>query len=317
MIASTSQPASLMSLMESLADQTRLRLLCLLERQELGVAELCEVMQMPQSTVSRHLKLLAEQGWISSRRRGTTNLYRMTLDELEEPARRLWLLTREQTADWAALEQDRIRLKQVLTHRDRDTKAFFEGAVEQWDKLRHELYGERSWLAALLALLPSDWTVADLGCGTGTVTASLAGHVAKVLAVDQSEQMLEAAGHRLGATEHVELRRGDLESLPIESRSCDAALLVLVLTYLPDPEPALRESARVLKRGGKLVMLDIMRHDDDAFRRQMGQHSLGFDRTQMTSLLRTAGLTPQRSEPLTPVPDAKGPALLLGTATRP
>src|SRR6185312_955226 len=106
--AHTSQPARLLGWMESLADATRLRLLRLLERHELGVAELCEVLQLPQSTVSRHLKVLADQGWVRSRSQGTTNLYRMDVGEVDPAARRLWTVTREQTEDWATVVQDQL-----------------------------------------------------------------------------------------------------------------------------------------------------------------------------------------------------------------
>ena len=101
-----SQPTALLGRMASLADATRLRLLRLLERHELGVVELCDVLQLPQSTVSRHLKVLGDQGWATSRRQGTTRLYRMILDELDAPARKLWLLAREQTESWATFQQD-------------------------------------------------------------------------------------------------------------------------------------------------------------------------------------------------------------------
>src|SRR5690349_5431486 len=127
MIRTDPQPQTIVGWMESLADPTRLRVLRLLERQELGVVELCEVLQMPQSTVSRHLKLLTGQGWLANRREGTANLYGMTLDELEPAARKLWLLAREQTAGWSTLEQDRHRLGQVLRARQDDSQAFFAG----------------------------------------------------------------------------------------------------------------------------------------------------------------------------------------------
>src|SRR5438270_2650229 len=103
------QPAAMLSWMEGLADPTRVRLLRLLERHELGVAELCDVLQLPQSTVSRHLKVLADQKWVRGRRQGTNHLYRTLLDELDAPARRLWLLAREQTENWSASKQDRLR----------------------------------------------------------------------------------------------------------------------------------------------------------------------------------------------------------------
>src|SRR6476619_73 len=103
------QPDALRGWMESLADPTRLRLLRLLERHELGVAELCDVLQLPQSTVSRHLKVLADQRWLRSRPQGTSRLYRTILDELDAGARRLWVVAREQTDGWPAVKQDRLR----------------------------------------------------------------------------------------------------------------------------------------------------------------------------------------------------------------
>src|SRR3954467_510397 len=113
-----SQPASLVSWMESLADATRLRLLRLLERNELRVVELCDVLQLPQSTVSRHLKVLGDQRWVRSRPQGTTRLYRMLLDELDAGARKLWLVAREQTAAWSTARQDEVRVVRVLEQRE-------------------------------------------------------------------------------------------------------------------------------------------------------------------------------------------------------
>src|SRR5436309_2348841 len=184
--ASPAQPETLLGWMESLSDVTRLRLLRLLERHELGVLELCDVVQLPQSTVSRHLKVLADQGWVRSVRQGVANLYRMVLDELESGARRLWLLAREQTTDWATVQQDELRLLQHLREKQKESQAFFAGTAGQWDKLRGELYGHRFVNSAMLALIPSEWTVADVGCGTGQLSVELAGHVKQVVAVDNS-----------------------------------------------------------------------------------------------------------------------------------
>src|SRR5215212_4112650 len=123
------QPQRLLAWMESLADPTRLRLLRLLERHELGVAELCDVLQLPQSTVSRHLKILADQKWVRGRRQGTNHLYRTVLDELDAGAKRLWTLAREQTDAWPASKHDRLRLDHLLAEREGDTQAFFAGAA--------------------------------------------------------------------------------------------------------------------------------------------------------------------------------------------
>src|SRR6187431_1198376 len=111
------RPEALLSWMGILSDPTRLRLLRLLERHELGVAELCDVLQLPQSTVSRHLKVLADEGWLRSRPQGTTNLYRMDAAEVDTAARRLWMLTREQTESWATVAQDQLRLTSRLAER--------------------------------------------------------------------------------------------------------------------------------------------------------------------------------------------------------
>ena len=261
------QPEALLGWMESLADTTRLRLLRLLERHELGVAELCEIVQLPQSTVSRHLKVLADQGWVASRGQRTTNLYRMEM--ADAAARKLWQLARDQMEGWATAAQDQLRLARVLADRQPAAQAFFAGAAGQWDRLRDELYGRSFSQEALLGLLPASWTVADLGCGTGQTAAALAPHVRRVLAVDQSAAMLKAAKKRTAGLGNVELRQGSLEALPLAPASCDGALLLLALTYVAHPLAALREAARILRPGGRLVVVDLLRHDRDDFRREM------------------------------------------------
>jgi ArsR family transcriptional regulator len=303
--------------MASLADATRLRLLRLLERHELGVVELCDVLQLPQSTVSRHLKVLGDQGWAKSRRQGTTRLYRMILDELDPGARRLWLLTREQTEGWATVQQDALRLARHLRQRQEDSQAFFAGAAAEWDKLRGELYGSDFTMAAMLSLLPRDLIVADLGCGTGQVIGALAPNVKQVIGVDNSAAMLKAAKKRAGDQfPNVDLRRGDLEALPIDDAAVDAALLLLALTYVADPATVLHEMLRVLKPGGRAVIVDLLLHDRDDFRRQMGQQSSGFDPKLLTAQLTAAGFANVQTVPIPPKPDAKGPALFLATATK-
>ncbi len=316
MIKSASQPVDFLAWMDSLSDPTRLRLLRLIERQELGVAELCDVIQLPQSTVSRHLKLLGDRGWVRCRRQGTTHLYQCVVDELDATARRLWLLARQQTDGWAEVTQDQLRLARRLEQRQNESQAFFAGAAEQWDRLRVDLYGQHFGHAALVAMLPSHWTVADLGCGTGQFTAQLAAGVEQVIGVDHSAAMLKAAGKRTGHLDNVQLRRGDLEALPIDSGSCDAAVLMLVLTYVHRPVSALVEATRVLRNHGKVVVVDLLHHDREGFCRQMGQQCLGFEIDRVENMLMQAGLTAPRCRPLAPEPNVKGPALMLATAVR-
>ena len=309
------QPEALLAWMGSLSDATRLRLLHLLERHELGVVELCDVLQMPQSTVSRHLKVLGDEGWLDSRAQGTNRLYRM--GEGAAAARRLWLLAREQTAAWPQVEHDRLRLTRRLSEREPAAQAFFAGAAGKWDKLRRELYGEAFGRAALLALLPADWTIADLGCGTGQQAAALAPFVKRVFGIDQSAAMLKAARKRTAGLQNVELKQGSLEAVPLEDGAVDGALLVLALTYVSDPQRALVEMARVVRAGGRGVVVDLLRHDREDFRHQMGQQNLGFTRAALEAALETAGLRVDQCRSLTPEPQAKGPALLIAAATKP
>ncbi|HZL35597.1 MAG TPA: metalloregulator ArsR/SmtB family transcription factor [Tepidisphaeraceae bacterium] len=311
MIAAPQQPDAMLAWMECLSDPTRLRLLRLLERNELGVAELCDVLQLPQSTVSRHLKVLVDQDWARNRRQGTNNLYRMVLDELEPPARRLWLLAREQTASWATARQDEARLAQLLRAKQTDSQTFFESAAAKWDKLRDELYGRNFARSAMLALLPGDWTVADLACGTGQVTAEIACCVGRVIGVDNSAAMLKAAKRRTVHLPNVELRRGDLAALPIDDATCDAALLFLALTYVPDMTAAVQEMARVLKPGGRAVIVDLLPHDREDFRVEMGQARRGVEAMELEVMLGEIGCSDIRHRPLPAEASTKGPGLFL------
>ncbi len=309
-------PRQLVGRMEALADPVRLRLLRLLERQELGVAELCAIVQLPQSTVSRHLKLLADQGWVTSHREGTSNLYRLATDELDEAPRALWGVVREEAARWASSRQDDLRLSRRLEQRRQESLSFFAGAAASWDALRAELFGEGFSRAALLALLPAEWTVADLGCGTGALVAELAGAVRRVVGVDQSSEMLAAARERLAGLGNVELHEGDLEALPLGDASCDAALMLLSLAYAPHPGAALGELARVLKPGGRAVIVDLLPHDSDDARRRLGQAGMGFAPASLRTLMQRAGLNGVHVTTLPPAPEARGPALFLATANR-
>jgi len=299
--------------MDNLADPTRLRLLRILEQHELGVAELVEILQLPQSTVSRHLKVLTDQGWLASRPRGTMNLYRMTPDELEPSARELWELARREIDEWATGRQDELRLDHHLRNGGHHAEEFFAGAAAHWDRLRREQYGDRYSLVGLLALLPEEAVVADLGCGTGAVLADLAPNVARVIGVDSSEEMLKAARQRTRETDNVELHRAPLESLPIQDGECDAATMFLALSYVDEPSRALGEMARVLRPGGQAVVVDLMSHDRDDFRVEMGQRHLGFAAADLESLAEEAGLVSVASRPLAPEPEVQGPALVMLT----
>jgi len=299
-----------------LADPTRARLLLALEEHELTVSELCAVLQLPQSTVSRHLKTLGDDGWVASRREGTSRHYRSTLDELPETARGLWHLTRDEISAAPVGEQDAQRLASVLAERRSRSQQFFSSAAGEWDRLRPELFGERSELSPLLGLLPADWTVGDLGCGTGRMAEALAPFVARVYAVDDSDAMLDAARERLARFEHVEVVPGRLEDLPLPPGSLDAAVIALVLHHLPEPTRAITEAARVLKDGGQLVVLDMLPHDREDYRQEMGHVWLGFSEERLGRWLTAAGFESLRFTPLPADPEARGPGLFVARAVK-
>lgn len=315
----------------ALADPTRSRMLLLLERQELTVSELCAVLQLPQSTASRQLKTLGDEGWVVSRSEGTSRLYTMAPARLDAPGRRLWDAVREPLAVSPAAAHDEGRLRSVLAARRAKSQEFFSTAAGQWDRVRTELFGARTDLVALLALLDDRWIVGDLGCGTGSLSATLAPFVARVVAVDASAPMLDAARERLGslvipptgvtgvprAQRGVELRQGELEALPIADGELDAALLSLVLHYVPDPARAIAEAARVVRPGGRVLLVDMLPHARDEYRQSMGHVWHGFTPAQVTQWLDAAGLERPRVIPLPADPQAKGPMLFVATARAP
>ncbi|PYN95235.1 MAG: ArsR family transcriptional regulator [Candidatus Rokuibacteriota bacterium] len=302
--------------MSALADPTRCRMLLMLDQQELTVSELCAVLQMPQSSVSRHLKTLSDGGWVASRRDGTSRFYSMSGDDLDSGARRLWPLLRDQLAGTASVTHDQRRLRGVLARRRARSQQFFATAAREWDDLRRELFGDVFTLWALLGLVDPTLVVGDLGCGTGHLGEVIAPYVERVIAVDASADMLAAARERLGGAANVDVREGDLEALPIESAALDVAVLSLVLQYAPSPVRVLEEAARVLRDGGRLLVVDMLPHDREEYQRTMGHVWLGFSDKQITGWLTGAGFARVNVRALPADPDAKGPTLFAAIAIK-
>lgn len=316
--AAAPEPGSgILDHMAALADQVRCRMLLVLERQELTVGELCSIVQLPQSTVSRHLRTLADAGWVTSRPDGTSRYYAIGLDALDDSARRLWPVIREQLARTHAADQDERRLQGALARRRSKSEAFFASASGQWDRLRAELFGGAFSVHALLGLLQADLVVGDLGCGTGPLIELLAPHVGQVVGVDGSPDMLETARRRLAPLPNVDLRSGDLQALPIDTGRLDAALLVLVLHHLPEPRKALAEAVRVLRPGGRLLIVDMFPHDRADYQLHMGHVWLGFPERKLTRWMEDLGLRHVTVRPLPVEPEARGPALFVATGQSP
>jgi ubiquinone/menaquinone biosynthesis C-methylase UbiE/DNA-binding transcriptional ArsR family regulator len=301
--------------MTALADPTRSRLLVALERNELTVNELTAVLQLPQSTISRHLKALSAEGWLDSRAEGTSRYYRIASSSLDPASRKLWSIVRDEVMHTNAAEQDARRTQAVLAERSTRSQQFFSTSAGQWDRMRLELFGRRADIA-LLGLLDDHWTVADLGCGTGAVAQSLAPFVERVIAVDESAAMLSAAKKRLHGLGNIDIRNGRLESLPIGDGEVDVALLFLVLHYTADPSRVIAQASRVLKPGGRLLVLDMMPHDRQDLRQTMGHLWAGFDRATLDGWMQSAGFESFRYNALPPDTEAKGPTLFAASGKR-
>jgi ArsR family transcriptional regulator len=310
---------SILDRISALADPTRSRILLLLDGRELMVGELCAVLQLPQSTVSRHLKILSDEGWVVARGEGTSRFYSMVQSRLDPAAKRLWHVVREQVSGGAGAAHDTRRLESVLAQRvaaRRSRSQVFFSTSHEWDDMRAEMIGNRTDLLALLDLLDERWVVGDLGCGTGHVSELLAPCVGRVIAVDESGPMLSAARERLGKRSNVELRSGTVEDLPLDNGELDAAILFLVAHFVADPPGLMREVHRVLKPGGKLLVVDFMIHERADYAIQLGHVWQGFDDAQIVDWLEGAGFVGARCRPLPADTAAKGPSLFAATARK-
>lgn len=305
---------ALLDSLSALADATRCRMLTVVESHELTVSELCTVLQLPQSTVSRQLKILSDAGWLASRRDGTSRYYALALED--ESRAQVWRITREQMAGRLSAGQDARRLERVLKLRSAASQKFFATSAGQWDLVRDDLFGREFLATSLLSLLDDQWVVGDLGCGTGLATAAIAPHVGRVIGVDASEEMLGAARTRLASLKNVDWRTGTLEALPIQDRALDVAVLMLVLHHVPSPVAVLAEAFRALKPGGRVLIVDMAPHHHEEYRQQMGHVWLGFGDEQIRKFLSQAGFENTHVTNLPEDPGARGPGLFVATGRR-
>jgi ArsR family transcriptional regulator len=300
----------------ALSDPIRARLLLVLERHELTVGELRAALQLPQSTVSRHLRALSDAKWVVSREDGTSNRYRMAGRELDAPARRLWQSVRDEVSAMATAARDAERVRGVIAARHSTSQQFFASSAAQWDKVRTELFGMRAELFTLLGLIDPKATVADLGCGAGHLSEAMAPFAKRVIAVDESAQMLRAARARLSAFGNVDVRQGTLESLPIDAHELDVAVLSLVLHYIAEPVPVLKAVAKALTKDGRLVIVDMLPHDHSQYSETMGHVWQGFSAEQIQAWSAESGFSSARINPLPATPNAKGPTLFTAVLSK-
>lgn len=281
----------------ALSDEVRLRILAALMGAELSVAELVEVLGLPQSTVSRHLKPLREAGLAETRREGTSVYYRRGA-LVSEPD--LAPLLEHRLRELRTTERDAAAVRRVLDSRRQRSKEFFEKMAGRYESLTQPGGGWEA-LAAALAAGFAGQDVADLGAGEGALTMLLARYARSVVAVDQSKAMLREVrekAKRAGVGERVRVAEGDLEDLPIKADSVDAVFLSQALHHAARPGPAVAAAAKLLRRGGKMVILDLVRHEQDWVREQWADQWLGFEAREVRTWMEHAGLEPLVTERL-------------------
>lgn len=300
-----------------LGDETRSRILSVLELGEFTVSELCTALQLAQPTVSRHLKTLAAERWVEARVDGRNRHYRLSRG-LDSASSELWRIVHQEIAGGGTYAQDAERAVSVLDARTLRSSAYFAETAEEWDEVRSRLFGSATGLAPLLGLLPADAIVGDLGAGTGTLSARLAPFVERVVAIDRSPEMLAAARARLSGIDNVEIERGELEALPLADGSLDLAILALVLHYVAEPSTVIGEVRRALRPGSPVLVLDMRPHDRGAvYAEEMGHAWPGFSTEAIEGWLTDAGFESIRTVLLPPDPDAEGPLLFLTSARAP
>lgn len=318
----TSAAELLQKVFKTLADPTRVRILRLLEQEELLVGELMVILGMAQSRVSRHLAILREMGLLTDRRKGTYVAYQSSLPEAG-PWREAWNLARSGLAGDPSAERDDALLRRTLAARSaRSGRDFFEEVGPDWDALRRVFGDDLLRARAIMALVRPPLRVADIGTGTGVLALELARQGLDVVGIDRSEAMLEAARQKWAleagdARGRVEFKAGDAHALPLADASVDAAFAHMVLHSLEDPERAVREMARILRPGGRVVIVDFLDHDHAWMEQELGLLWLGFAPERVTSWLEGAGLVDVRLQ--REAPDAKRdlPASFVAVAERP
>jgi DNA-binding transcriptional ArsR family regulator/precorrin-6B methylase 2 len=286
---------SILKSLRVLSDPNRVRILLLLDQEEVSVAELQEILGMGQSTISTHLSQLKHAGLVEDRRAGKNILYRSRQSGETQNGAGHWIRELTPLLEQAALEipearDDRAALTLALRKRQDKTRAFFDDMA---GRLGREYVPGRSWKAiaeTLLELLPP-MVIADLGAGEGAFSLLLARRGNRVVAVDSSEKMVELGtelAQREGAGT-LEYRKGDMESVPIAEASVDLALFSQSLHHAIHPERAMAEARRILKPGGRVAVLDLVKHRFEEARELYADLWLGFSEVELETMLTKAG----------------------------
>ena len=304
--------ASIVKILRVLADPNRLRILLLLGSEELSVAELQEILAMGQSTISTHLSQLKQAKLVEDRRTGKSNLYRL----LKQDAVVTSLLAQAHQEIHEAAG-DQAAMRRVLKKRQDKMRAFFDSVA---GRLGKDYVPGRSWKGlaeALLRLLPP-LVIADLGAGEGTFALLLAERAKKVIAVDTSAKMIEVAREQAlrHGIENVEYRLGDMEEVPIDDGQVDLVFFSQSLHHALHPERAIQEAWRILSPGGRIVILDLVKHRFEEARELYADEWLGFSESELEAMLEQTGFTEVQTSVVHKEPETPQFQTLLAVANK-
>lgn len=283
--------AELTELFKVLSDPTRQRLLAALEGNELSVQELQQVLELGQSSISSHLAKLRGVDVVRSRRDGKFIYYRLAGNGEEGAPVLEELLRSARGADW--YESDQLRLEEVLTQRREASLAYFNTLSAQ-----NRRSPGQTWETMALAFARMLWglRIADIGCGNGRLSALLASSGNDVIGIDNAEEQIRLAQELYASREGLSFALADGEALPFPDESVDAVIFSHSLHHIPRPDHALREAARSLVVGGRLIVVDLAAHGEEWLREHFGDLWLGFNRPDLDRWLEQAGLAVKEVE---------------------
>ena len=291
---------SLLVGLKSAGEPTRLRLLALLSKAELTVTELTQILGQSQPRVSRHLKLLCSAGLLDRFSEGTWAFFRLA--ERGEAARLGRTLIDLLPTDDDTLSRDLARLDAVKRARAEEAAAYFRAVAADWHQIRSLHVPEDQVEAAIDRLIGPDGIgeIIDIGTGTGRILELLGNRIERGLGIDLSHEMLSIARANLerAGLAHCQVRQGDMYNLPLMNGSVDLSVIHQVLHYADDPAAAIAEAARVLRPGGRLLIVDFATHDREELRTEHAHRRLGFSDQEVDDWCRRAGLTPEPAQHL-------------------
>lgn len=279
----------LLSALKAVSDETRVRILHILSFGAFSVNEVVEILEMGQSRISRHLKILTEAGLIQTRREGSL-VYSYLPESLVPFCTELTNLILSYKEDLPGRERDQKQVSIILENREKKSKGFFDRIAGDWESLQEEILHPKVYRSWILENLPNQLhEIIDLGCGPGGLIPYLLPKAKRVLGVDSSPKMIEAAKAAFGNNESVKLFTAQLESLPMPDNSSEAVVGSMVLHHISHPPAVIEEVARVLKTDGIFCLVDLVKHNQEMMRDNFADLWLGFEPELLESWLTNAG----------------------------